>query len=94
MSLVLSCVISIVVFIFQINAKKILKAFLCYYRIDSWIPDCGSISLDLLDTDPERSRSPAVRDRPGGPSTPFLLLCSCPRRSQATLAWTELGGLL
>jgi hypothetical protein len=47
MSLVLSCVISIVVFIFQINAKKILKAFLCYYRIDSWIPDCGSISLSI-----------------------------------------------
>ena len=96
MSLVLSCVISIVVFIFQINAKKILKAFLCYYRIDSWIPDCGSISLslDLLDTDPERSRSPAVQDRPGGSSTPFLLLCSFPRRSQATLAWTELGGPL
>ena len=53
-----------------------------------------SLSLDLLDTDPERSRSPAVQDRPGGSSTPFLLLCSYPRRSQATLAWIELGGPL
>ena len=80
------------------KCQKILKAFLCYYWIDSWISDCGSLSLslslDLLDTDPERSRSPAVRDRPGGSSTPFLLLCSSPRRSQATLAWTGLGGPL
>ena len=71
---------------------KGLPVLLSYRFLDSglWI----HLSLDLLDTDPERSRSPAVRDRPGGPSTPFLLLCSCPRRSQATLAWTELGGLL
>ena len=71
---------------------KGLPVLLSYRFLDSglWI----HLSLDLLDTDPERSCSPAVQDRPGGSSTPFLLLCSYPRRIQATLAWTKLGGPL
>ena len=73
---------------------KGLPALLSYRFLDSGLWLHLSLSLYLLDTDPERSRSPAVRDRPGGLSTPFLLRCSYPRSNQAILAWTELGGPL
>ena len=58
--------------------------------LTTWI----RLSISHSDTDPERTRAPAARDRPGGSSTPTLLLCSYPRRGLATLAWSELGELL
>ena len=95
MSLVLSRVISIVVFILQKNTKKILEAFLRYYRIDSWIPDWRSISL-LISWITILSVLVLVQSETdqGVHLLLFLLLCSYPRHSQATLAWTELGGPL
>ena len=80
--------------LFQINANNILRPS-CYCILYSWIPTTWiRLSIYHSDTDPERTRAPAARDRPGGSSTPTLLLCSYPRRGLATLARSELGELL
>ena len=90
-------VLSLAVFLFQIYAKKkILKAFLCYYRIVFWIlvpldPRTLSLSLSPV-ARPARPRAPPARARPGG-SSPPCFPCSYPRSSQVNSAWTELGGL-
>ena len=89
MSFVPSNVLSIVVSILQINAKKILRP-----SCIAIVPIEPSLFPSLSDTDPERPRAPAARGRPGGPSSPILHLCSYPRRGQATHAQTELGELL
>ena len=87
-------IVSIVVSIFQINAKKILKAFLYCYCIDSWIPHVVDPSLSLSQipvlgalvlTQPETDR--AVHLLLSSYSVPILNVV------KATLAWTELGGL-
>ena len=94
MSFVLSYVVSIVVSIFQINAKKILKAFLYCYCIDSWIPHVVDPSLSLSQipvlsalvlTQPETDRAVHLPLSPY--SVPILNVV------KATLAWTELEGL-
>ncbi len=69
---------------------KCPEDLLFFYRIAFWIPQsCGSVAPFPR----YRFRAPADRTRPGGSSTPSLLLFTRPRRCQATRAWTELGGL-
>ena len=54
--------------LFQINANNILRPS-CYCILYSWIPTTWiRLSIYHSDTDPERTRAPAARDRPGGSS--------------------------
>ena len=85
--------LSLAVSLFQIYAKKILKAFLRYYCITSGscFPWILRFSLSPV-AGPARVWAPSAHTRPGG-SSPPCLLCSYPRSGRVTFAWTGLGGL-